>query len=83
MKNMDKGFTVPKWMLIVQSKISQMIQNLSARFVCPSPKVLDFNGKMFYWESIVCGYYPFKNVKLQVQTLDLVMDHESTLFFPN
>ena len=30
-----------------------MSQNLSAQFVCPSPKVLDFNEKRFHWASIV------------------------------
>ena len=45
MENMDKGLTVPKWVLIVRPKIPQMPQNLSAQFVCPSPKVLDFNEK--------------------------------------
>jgi hypothetical protein len=45
MENMDKELTVPKWVLLVQPKISQMPQNLSAQFVCPSPKVLDFNEK--------------------------------------
>ena len=39
MVNMDKGLTVPKWVLIVWPKISQMPQNLSA------PKILDFNEK--------------------------------------
>ena len=53
MENMDKGLTVPKWVLIVQLKISQMSQNLSAQFVCPSPKVLDFNEKRLYWASVV------------------------------
>ena len=48
MKNMDKGLTVPKWVLIVWPKIPQMPQNLSAQFVCPSPKVLDFNEKRLY-----------------------------------
>ena len=42
---MDKGLTVPKWVLIVWPKIPQMPQNLAAQFVCPSPKVLDFNEK--------------------------------------
>ena len=28
MENMDKGLTVPKWMLIVWKKIPQMPQNL-------------------------------------------------------
>ena len=42
---MEKGLTVSKWVLIVWSKTPQMPQNLSAQFVCPSPKVLHFNGK--------------------------------------
>jgi hypothetical protein len=45
MENMDKALTVPKWVLIVWPIIPQMPQNLSAQFVCPSPKVLDFNEK--------------------------------------
>ena len=47
MENMDKGLTVPKWVLKVWPKIPQMPQNLSAHFVCSSPKVLDFNEKGF------------------------------------
>ena len=47
MKNMDKGLIVPKWVLIVWQIIPQMPQNLSAQFVCPRPKVLDFNEKGF------------------------------------
>jgi hypothetical protein len=47
MGNMDKGLTVPKWVLIVLPKNTQMTQNLSAQFVCPSPKVWDFNKKSF------------------------------------
>ena len=50
---MDKGLTVPKWVLIVWPKIPQMPQNLFAQFVCPSPKVLDFNGKRLHWASVV------------------------------
>ena len=49
MENMDKGLTVPKWVLIVWPK---MPQNVSAQFVCPSPKVLDFNEKRLHWASI-------------------------------
>ena len=45
MENMDKGLAVPKWVLIVQPKIPQMPQKLSAQFVCISPKVWDFNEK--------------------------------------
>ena len=50
---MDKGLTVPKWVLIVWPKISQMPQNLSAQSVCPSRKVLDFNEKRLHWASVV------------------------------
>ena len=45
MENMEKGLTVPKWVLIFRQKIAQMPQSLSAKFVSPSPKVLDFNKK--------------------------------------
>ena len=57
MENMDKGLTVPKWVwvLIVWPKISQMPQNLSAQFVCPSSKCLDFNEKRLHSASVVCG----------------------------
>ena len=55
MENMDKVLTVPKWVLIVLPKIFQMPQNVSAQFVCPSPKVLDFNEKRLRWASIVRG----------------------------
>ena len=60
MENMDKGLTVPKWVLIVQPKIPQMPQNLSAQFVCPIPKVLDFNEKRLqfqkFWISTKKGF---------------------------
>jgi hypothetical protein len=52
MENMDKGLTVPKWVLIIQPKIPQMPQNLSAPFICPSPKVPDFNEKRLHWTSV-------------------------------
>ena len=42
MENMDKG-----------PKIPQMPQNLSAQFVCPSPKNLDFNNKRLHCASVV------------------------------
>ena len=47
MQNMDKGLTVPNWVLINRPKITQMPQNLSAQIVCPSPKVWDFDKKGF------------------------------------
>ena len=52
MENMDKGLTVPKWVLIIWPKIPQTPQTLSAQFVCPSPKVLDFNEKRLHWASV-------------------------------
>ena len=54
MENMDKGLTVPKWVLVNCSKIPQMPQNLSAQIVCPSPNVWDFNEKRLHWASVVC-----------------------------
>ena len=53
MKIMDKELTVSKWVLIVWPKTPQMHLNLSDQFVCPSPKVLDFNGKRLHWASVV------------------------------
>jgi hypothetical protein len=50
---MDKGLTVPKWVLIVWPKVPQMHQNLSAQFVCLSPKGLDFNEKRLHWAFVV------------------------------
>ena len=62
MENMDKGLTVPKWVLIIRPKIPQMPQNLSQNLSTqPSQKVLDFNEKGFiamHWASVVrrCTY---------------------------
>jgi hypothetical protein len=56
MENMDKGLTVPKWVLINPPKIPQMPQNISVQFVCPSPKVWDFDEKRLHWASIVRVY---------------------------
>ena len=47
MKNMDKGLTVPKWVLMVWQKIPQMPQNVSAQFFCPSAIVLNLNEKAY------------------------------------
>ena len=59
MENMGKGLTVPTWVLIVWPKIPQMPQNLSAQFLCPRPKVLDFNEKRLHWAfaARVINYY--------------------------
>ena len=55
MENMDKGLTVLKCVLLVWLKIPQTPQNLFAQFVCPSPKVLDFNEKRLHWTFVVRG----------------------------
>ncbi len=69
MENMDKGLTVPKWVLIVWPKIPQMPQNLSAQFVCPSPKVLDFNEKRLHWASVVRGLNHFSKSDNRLKSL--------------
>ena len=58
MKNMDtpkhgQGTRCTKMGADSLAKIPQMPQNLSAQFVCSSPKVLDFNEKRLYWASVV------------------------------
>ena len=68
---MDKGLTVPKWVLIVRLKIPQMPQNLSSKFVCPSPKFWDFNEKRLYWVSIVPAVKKGKNRKKEQRELHL------------
>ena len=52
---MDKGLTVPKWVLIDWPKIPQMLPKFSAQFVCPSPKVWDFIEERLHWASVVRG----------------------------
>jgi hypothetical protein len=41
-------------------------------FICPSPKVLDFNEKRLYWASVVREKrYPFGNVIFLLFDVDL------------
>ena len=89
MENMDKGLTVPKWVLIVRPKIPQMPQILSAQFVCPSPKVLDFIEKRLHWASVVCDskhrYFSVrsKNAKKESQVrakLNTMGDFQQNIF---
>ena len=65
MENMEKGLTVPKWVLINWPKIPQMLQNLSVPIVCPSPKVWDFDEKRLHWASVVraTDHYLFQELK--------------------
>jgi len=53
MENMDKGLTVPKWVLINWPKIPQMPQNLSVQILCPSPKFGISMKKRLHWASVV------------------------------
>ena len=66
---MDKGLTVPKWVLIVWPKIPKMPQNLSAQFVCPIPKVLDFNEKRLRWASVCNIQSLYSYIALQLYTM--------------
>ena len=50
---MDKGLTIPKWVLINWPKIPKCPQTLSARIVFPSPNVWNFDEKRLYWASVV------------------------------
>ena len=52
-ENMGKKLIVPRQVLIVKTKIPQMLQNLAAQFVCPCPKVWDFEEKKLHWASVV------------------------------
>ena len=51
-------------MLIVLPKIPHMPQNLSAQFVCPSPKLLYFNEKRLHWASVVRDIESISNVNV-------------------
>ena len=55
LKTMDKGLTVPRWVLtVVLPKIPKMPLHFSAQFVCPSPNVWDvrkktLSGRCFFY----------------------------------
>ena len=63
MENIEKELSVPKWLLINRPKIPQMPKNLSAQFVCTSPKVWNFNEKGLHWAAVVrsCYYQKRRN----------------------
>ena len=52
-------------LLIVRPEIPQMPHSLSAQFVSPRPKVLDFNEIRLHWASVVhvlkCSWHVFTN----------------------
>ena len=45
MENIEKQPTVPKWVQINQPEIPPKPPNLSTLFVCPSPKIWNFDKK--------------------------------------
>ena len=55
MENMDKGLTVPKWVLINQLKTPQIPPKFFAQFVCLSPKVWNFWKKLSLGVRSSCG----------------------------
>ena len=57
MENMDKRLTAPKWVLINQPKMPQI---LSAQIVCPSPKVWYLDEKRLHWTTIVRAWDKFQ-----------------------
>jgi hypothetical protein len=50
-----QGTHSAKTVLIVWPKIPQMPHKISAKFVCPSPKILIFEKKSSLWVSVVCS----------------------------
>ena len=63
MEIMDKGLTVPKWVLMNWPKILKIPQNVSAQIVCQSPKTLGFRWKKVslgvhsLWSPIYCSHH--------------------------
>ena len=54
---MDKGLTVPKWVLTVWLNIHQIPQNVLAQNVCPRQKVSDFcKKKNSLWVFVVHAF---------------------------
>ena len=51
MENMDKGPTVPKWVLIVWPKVPQM-----CRIYLPNLSSQSQNEKRLHWASVVCRW---------------------------
>ena len=61
-KNIKSMFPCFKLVLIIQPKIPQMPQNLSAQFVCPSPKIWDIIENRLHRASVANGLNP-ENLK--------------------
>ena len=55
MENVDTGTHSIKIGADSSAENTPLPHNLSAKFVCPSPKILDVNGKRLHWASVVRG----------------------------
>ena len=77
MENIDKELTVPKWVLIVQPKIPQMPQNISAQNVCQTQKFEIFEEKLSL--GVRSTWPNSKNVWSYLQKLCL---HKKTMYHP-
>ena len=56
MKNMDKGLTVPKWVLINGPKLPANAPKSFGPICLPKPKSLGFSKKSSLWLSVVRGF---------------------------
>ena len=83
MENMDKEPTVPKWVLINQRKIPQTPQKFAAKFVCPSPKVWDFQKKLILdVRSLWSQRSEWANAAKKATTTPLETLHDGVKYFP-
>ena len=53
MENMDKGLTLPKWVLIVWPKIHQMPKIYLPKLFAQAPNLVTLMKKRLHWVSIV------------------------------
>jgi hypothetical protein len=73
-----------EWVLINRPKVPQMPQNLSAKIVCPSPKVWDFDEKRLHWASVDRGqryifYVSFSNIVCKITNVQGKSAHFKTM----
>ena len=79
MENMDKELTVPKWVLIVWPKISQMPQNISAQMSAQAQKFKIFE-KSSLWVSIVRGMPQNISAQMSAQAQKFKIFEKSSLW---
>ena len=74
MENMDSHYQ--NW-----PKIPQMPQKCSVQFVCPSPKVWDFNEKRLHWTYVVRGLVQWLKSFFGVSFLFFVIEEMKLCLF--